>query len=149
MKSILYAGAALMIGASIYGFADYSQTKSQGEFKEMYHEQQPSEKNVNEKPEPPSVAEIKFPSKKTKYPKSVTKKDIAKPISPIAEQDRLIPVEIINIDESSVDVKPEKKENISGKKKNRKIDSKIFSRARPRDYDEKETSIILEKKKEN
>lgn len=38
MKSILYVGATLMIGASIYGFVDYKQTKKQKEFKEMYTE---------------------------------------------------------------------------------------------------------------
>jgi hypothetical protein len=36
MKSILYAGAALMIGASIYGFVDYKQSSRKKEFKKMY-----------------------------------------------------------------------------------------------------------------
>ncbi len=36
MKTILYAGAALMIGASIYGFVDYKSTQNKKEFKEMY-----------------------------------------------------------------------------------------------------------------
>lgn len=36
MKSILYASAALMIGASVYGFVDYKQTHNKKEFKEMY-----------------------------------------------------------------------------------------------------------------
>ena len=36
MKSILYAGAALMIGASIYGFVDYSQASNKKEFNDMY-----------------------------------------------------------------------------------------------------------------
>ena len=38
MKSILYVGATLMIGASIYGFVDYKQTKGKKEFKSMYTE---------------------------------------------------------------------------------------------------------------
>jgi hypothetical protein len=38
MKSILYVGAALMIGASIYGFADYKKTSEKKEFKTMYAE---------------------------------------------------------------------------------------------------------------
>ncbi len=38
MKSILYVGATLMIGASIYGFVDYKQTKDKKEFKKMYTE---------------------------------------------------------------------------------------------------------------
>jgi hypothetical protein len=36
MKPILYAGAALMIGASIYGFVDYENTKHKKEFTTMY-----------------------------------------------------------------------------------------------------------------
>lgn len=36
MKPILYAGAALMIGASIYGFVDYENTKHKKEFNNMY-----------------------------------------------------------------------------------------------------------------
>lgn len=38
MKAILYTGAALMIGASIYGFVDYKQTSRKKEFKTMYAE---------------------------------------------------------------------------------------------------------------
>jgi hypothetical protein len=38
MKSILYVGATLMIGASIYGFVDYKQTSQKKEFKEQYLE---------------------------------------------------------------------------------------------------------------
>jgi hypothetical protein len=38
MKTILYASAALMIGASIYGFVDYKSTQNKKEFKEMYAE---------------------------------------------------------------------------------------------------------------
>jgi hypothetical protein len=36
MKSMLYVGAALMIGASIYGFVDYRETSRKKEFKKMY-----------------------------------------------------------------------------------------------------------------
>lgn len=38
MKSILYVGATLMIGASIYGFVDYQKTSHKKEFKAMYKE---------------------------------------------------------------------------------------------------------------
>jgi hypothetical protein len=37
MKSILYAGATLMIGAAIYGFVDYKKTSHSKEFTKMYH----------------------------------------------------------------------------------------------------------------
>ena len=40
MKSILYVGATLMIGASIYGFVDYSKTRDKKEFKNMYAEKE-------------------------------------------------------------------------------------------------------------
>jgi hypothetical protein len=40
MKSILYAGATLMIGACIYGFVDYSKTRNKKEFKNMYSDQE-------------------------------------------------------------------------------------------------------------
>jgi len=36
MKSILYVGATLMIGASIYGFVDYKKKIQTNEFKKMY-----------------------------------------------------------------------------------------------------------------
>ena len=38
MKSILYIGATIMIGASIYGFFDYQKTSRNREFKKMYTE---------------------------------------------------------------------------------------------------------------
>ncbi len=36
MKSILYVGATLMIGASIYGFVDYKKSQDKPAFKSMY-----------------------------------------------------------------------------------------------------------------
>jgi hypothetical protein len=38
MKSILYVGATLMVGASIYGFVNYEQTSKKKEFTNMYKE---------------------------------------------------------------------------------------------------------------
>lgn len=53
MKSILYVGATLMIGASIYGFVDYKQTQNKKEFKAMY---------VDKKTEPvASITDKKIP----------------------------------------------------------------------------------------
>ncbi len=43
MKSILYVGATLMIGASIYGFVDYKQTSQKKEFTNMYVEEKAKE----------------------------------------------------------------------------------------------------------
>ncbi len=44
MKKMLYAGAALMIGASIYGFVDYKRTSQKKEFKTLYSEKKQVEK---------------------------------------------------------------------------------------------------------
>jgi hypothetical protein len=38
MKKFLLVGAVLMVGASIYGFVDYSKTKQSNEFSKMYDE---------------------------------------------------------------------------------------------------------------
>ena len=38
MKKFLLVGAVLMVGASIYGFVDYSKTKRNTEFSKMYDE---------------------------------------------------------------------------------------------------------------
>lgn len=40
MKSILYVGATLMIGASIYGFVDYNKNHNKKEFKNLYAEKE-------------------------------------------------------------------------------------------------------------
>ncbi len=46
MKSILYVAAALMIGASIYGFVDYSKTSRHKEFTNMYNENETGEPEI-------------------------------------------------------------------------------------------------------
>ncbi|NOT51493.1 MAG: hypothetical protein HOP10_09475 [Chitinophagaceae bacterium] len=43
MKTILYVGATLMIGASIYGFVDYQKTSHKKEFNDMYKEKEVTE----------------------------------------------------------------------------------------------------------
>lgn len=42
MKPVLYVGAALMIGASIYGFVDYKKTTRTEGFRKMYEEKKES-----------------------------------------------------------------------------------------------------------
>jgi len=49
MKSILYIGATLMIGASIYGFVDYNKTRNKKEFKNLYAEKEVTQPVVVEK----------------------------------------------------------------------------------------------------
>lgn len=40
MKSILYIGAACMLGAGIYGFVDYKKKERSREFQSLYREEQ-------------------------------------------------------------------------------------------------------------
>ena len=48
MKSVLYVASALMIGASIYGFVDYSKIGHQSEFEAMYNENETAEPVIAE-----------------------------------------------------------------------------------------------------
>ena len=43
MKPLLYIGAALMIGAGIYGFVDYKKKTQSKEFQTLYREEQKKE----------------------------------------------------------------------------------------------------------
>lgn len=43
MKPLLYIGAALMLGAGIYGFVDYKNTKQSRKFQSLYREEQKKE----------------------------------------------------------------------------------------------------------
>lgn len=62
MKSILYVGATLMIGASIYGFVDYNKTRNKKEFKDMYADQQVAQPVVTEKLSPVNREKIETPA---------------------------------------------------------------------------------------
>lgn len=61
MKSILYVGATLMIGASIYGFVDYAKTRNKKEFKDMYAEKTVTQPVVDEKVPPVNTGKIETP----------------------------------------------------------------------------------------
>lgn len=84
MKSILYAGAALMIGASIYGFVDYNKTSHKKEFKTMYAEPKESDADNNaeikkvaandSKNESPAVTETKKADDNKSVTSNTTKK---------------------------------------------------------------------------
>ena len=91
MKSVLYVAAFLMIGASIYGFVDYSKTSRHKEFKTMYDE--------NEVTPPPVPEEKKLISP---VPETVSKKDVVeekketpanKPVKVIKKKRRTIDLE--------------------------------------------------------
>lgn len=132
MKSILYAGAALMIGASIYGFVDYKQTSQKKEFKGMYADGQkttsPEVVAVSNKKEEvsPVAPVVKKVPLKTQTSKKVENDEKLDPVKPIPGELTLDPTEPGRIEKAEVTVTP--KANIK-KSKKKKLNSKLFSRA--------------------
>ena len=106
MKSILYAGAALMIGASIYGFVDYKKTSQKKEFTSMY--------------QPDKIKEqVTTPAKKEES--TVAKNGI--PISPVEKTN----LENVTGNKTTVkETSPVVKQKITRKKR---INARLFSRA--------------------
>jgi hypothetical protein len=158
MKSILYVGATLMIGASIYGFVDYNKTSRNREFRDMYEPGNPviaketavSENQAQTKMDLPKTAaisteavkEIKTPAVKTK--KAVVKAESVEP----TEQAMKSNISIEAAEKISASPAPEAslKEILSAKKykteKKKKWNYKSFGRARIREYEEE---VILPK----
>ena len=62
MKSILYVGATLMIGASIYGFVDYNKTRNKKEFKDMYVEKEATQPVDEEKLSTVNLEKMEIPA---------------------------------------------------------------------------------------
>jgi len=126
MKSILYVGAALMIGASIYGFVDYKQTSNKKEFTNMYEAPEKKPALVTEKettlPEPIVTAEIK------KINAPVTKKFPAKTEPAPAVKATTVAV----TEETKITEKPVVKKTA----KKRKLNHRLFSRAPLREEEE-------------
>lgn len=150
---MLYVGATLMIGASIYGFVDYKQTRQKEEFTKMYESEKSKapavaeEKNVvvAEKKEPVAVV------KKTKMPvskkspvikKAVKEEEVIPAIKPISEDAKITDKETKTIEKTTVNATASGKTVI--KKKKKKINSKIFSRAPLREEEE----IVIEPAKD-
>ena len=107
MKSILYVGATLMIGASIYGFVDYKKTSQQKEFTGMY------ESNEINSPEIKEVKNLPVTGKNDPVTEKVTGKNIVPGNA------------VIN----TAVVKEATKEKKSKPVKRRKLNYKQFSRA--------------------
>ena len=151
MKSILYVGATLMIGASIYGFVDYKETSQKDEFTGMYTEEKikPDVKVVTDVVAQPEKKSETVLTKKEPVKKAVSKKKVAMKeeplpaIHPIAEDALLTisepgEIETVSVDETiAADKAPVKV------KKRKKINSKIFSRAPIREEEE----IVVDKVK--
>ncbi len=141
MKSILYAGAALMIGASIYGFVDYKQTHKKKEFREMYSEKKAADPVISVTPDEPAPVPDGIADTKTK-PVAVKKKAAAKetavdPIQPVAEDDKMTVEKKDIANEPAVSVEPsEESSALKTVKKKRKVRKEFFSRAPLRDEEE-------------
>jgi hypothetical protein len=148
MKSILYVGATLMIGASIYGFVDYNKTSRSKEFRDMYKPDNPvsvkepaaSENQEETKMDLPKTAAISTEAiKKIKTPAVKTKKAVAKAesVEP-AEQAMKSNISIEAAEKISASPTPEAtlKEILSAKKykteKKKNLNYKSFGRARIR-----------------
>jgi hypothetical protein len=145
MKSILYAGAVLMAGACIYGFTDYRKTSTKNEFREMYTEEKqvvPASGELPKETIEASLAEVSKPQtvarKKSIRPAEESGTDIT-----LTAPERMDGTEMAEIGNSEVTVEPPKK--ISFKKKKKRLDSKMFSRAPIREVHE-EVILVPEEK---
>lgn len=107
MKAVFYAGAALMIGASIYGFADYRKASRTNEFNRLYE----AEKNE----------QVRAEKKSAKVGSS-------------ALQTETLPGPATEVKSAAINVKNESKPAAKVKKSIRKkINPELFSRARPKE----------------
>ncbi len=108
MKSILYVGATLMIGASIYGFVDYQKTSRNKAFTNMYGE------------------------KKTQDPVVINDNGIPGPVKKeITANEKTDPLfAVVNTSSSNTNITEQPVKKI----KNRKFSTRLFSRGA---FDEK------------
>lgn len=151
MKSILYVGATLMIGASIYGFVDYKNTSRNEEFTGMYEEKKETAPIVtvstDEKTVVPAVIKetVSTPARKAVKRKSQKTEEIVPVIEPIKEEEMISGSETKVIENTTVDLEPAKEYSITKQvKKKKKLNTKIFSRAPIREIEEED--LVLEPK---
>jgi hypothetical protein len=158
---MLYVGATLMIGASIYGFVDYKNTSRKKEFTSMYEEKKAPVVTAEDKVAETVVSKDRDGSIEKK---AVTKKQLVSQkeeatiaaVSPIAEEDRIAVKETREIEKTTVDVKTSRESNVIKKvKKKKKLNSRLFSRAPLREEEEiilpgpvKEDAKKIEKKEQ-
>lgn len=124
MKPILYAGAIIMIGASTYGFADYKKTVRNKAFKNMYQENEKKGPVVEKKNEP--TATFTEPNE--------------------ISLDENMSEEKLVTDKTAIENTGAKDEKSSERKKGKKLDAELFSRAPLKEYTEvKEIPESLQK----
>ena len=141
MKSILFAGAALMLGASIYGFVDYKQTHKKKEFREMYSEKKVTDPVISVTPDEPAPATDRIADTKIKpvaaKKKAASNETTVDPIRPVAEEDKMTVKKKDLTNETVVPVElSEESSAIKAIKKKRKVRKEFFSRAPLRDDEE-------------
>ena len=159
MKSILYVGATLMIGASIYGFVDYEKTKNKKEFTNMYKETEVTEPAIVSdrkitSPVENNVIAVKEKNRVTK--KQIVKNDQSVEVKekavevgkPVTDEEKLISKDL-KIEKTEVTVVPTK-ENVSDnivKHPKRRLSTKLFSRGALDERYIKEEKIKVEEPK--
>jgi hypothetical protein len=147
MKSMLYVGATLMIGASIYGFVDYKQTHNKKEFKEMYAEKKAVDAPVVAREEVTVPVAEKKATVKTKAvtnKKKGAKEDELVVIAPIAAEDKLLTEKTSLTKEPAVAVAPAEESSVlKTVKKKKKVRKEYFSRGR---IEEDDIKVVAPKK---
>ena len=140
MKSILYVGATLLIGASIYGFVDYEKTKNKKEFTDMYKETAVTEPVIvseSKMSNPAENKEIAVKEKSRVVKKQLakndqsmeTKEEVAEVSKPVTDEEKMINKDV-KIENTEVTVVPSKV-NVTDKivkHKKRRLSTKLFSR---------------------
>ena len=145
MKSILYVGATLMIGTSIYGFVDYKQTSHKKEFTSMYAEEKATEpveiiatektksvfdmgnKITNPAKKKESVAVI---NKQVIKKRAIGKEEPITSIRPIANNEKIDTRELKKIEPTASAIEVAKESRIEKKVvKKRKFSTKLFGRS--------------------
>jgi hypothetical protein len=150
MKAILFTGALLMVGASIYGFIDYRDSAGKKSFKSLYSAEKPNSASAVETKKEAEVSSGNFTPVKTARTKEVRVE--GKESEPLTYKKDVTPVETIKetLETKAVTVKDEKARSKSSKKK--KVKTKMFSRGaidRPQEFEPvAETKKLETKSKE-
>jgi hypothetical protein len=133
MKAILYAGAALMAGASIYGFIDYKKSSHDKAFTNLYKSHEPIV--VSDVKEP--VTEIKTVSvpEKSEAKKATTVAVKKTTVTPVVKKEgeskpsgkmNINPIETVKTETVKATISSVKSSSV--KKKKKVLNHKLFSR---------------------
>ena len=133
MKSILYVGATLMIGASIYGFVDYKKTSHSKEFSNMYEAKEVTEPAVTASGTNEAIVKIDAVAKEKRVvikKQPAIKKEAAQ--INLSVKEFVTPAEKIATETTTVNTATLAESNTEKKykaTKKKKLNHKLFSRA--------------------